>query len=56
LTPQHAKDYLKLLAENIHRFAAHGDIKDSEQADAAFSFGPTGQGNLRYLIDQNPQY
>lgn len=44
LTPQHAKRLLKAIGENIHRFEmAHGEIKDSEQAQLPLSFGPTGQ-------------
>jgi hypothetical protein len=44
LTPQHAKRLLKALGENIHRFeAAHGEIKEFEQAPLPLNFGPTGQ-------------
>jgi hypothetical protein len=44
LTPQHAKRFLKALAENIHRFEAnHGEIKDSEMPQMPMNFGPTGQ-------------
>jgi len=44
LTPQHAKRLLKAIGENIHRFeAAHGEIKDTEQAPIPLNFGPTGQ-------------
>ncbi len=44
LTPQHAKRLLKALGENIHRFeAAHGHIKETEQAPIPLSFGPAGQ-------------
>lgn len=44
LTPQHAKRLLKAMAENISRFeAAHGEIKEVEQAPIPLNFGPTGQ-------------
>ena len=44
LTPQHAKRFLKALAENINRYeTAHGEIKDSEQPQIPLNFGPTGQ-------------
>lgn len=44
LTPQHAKRLLMALGENIHRFeSAHGEIKEAEQQQLPFSFGPTGQ-------------
>lgn len=44
LTPQHAKRLLMALGENIHRFeSAHGEIKEVEQQQLPFSFGPTGQ-------------
>ena len=44
LTPQHAKRLLKAIADNIHRFeAAHGEIKETEQASIPLNFGPAGQ-------------
>jgi len=44
LTPQHAKRFMKALAENINRFEnAHGKIKDFEQPQIPMNFGPTGQ-------------
>jgi len=44
LTPQHAKRLLMALGENIHRFeSAHGEIKEAEQPQLPFTFGPTGQ-------------
>lgn len=44
LTPQHAKRFLKALAENINRFEqANGDIKDVEQPHIPLNFGPAGQ-------------
>lgn len=44
LTPQHAKRFMKALAENITRFEnAHGKIKDFDQPQIPMNFGPTGQ-------------
>jgi len=44
LTPQHAKRFMKALAENVSRFEeAHGEIKDYEQPPVPMNFGPTGQ-------------
>ena len=44
LTPQHAKRLVKALNDNVRRFeAAHGEIKDYEQAPMPLNFGPTGQ-------------
>ncbi|HMP93676.1 MAG TPA: DUF3467 domain-containing protein [Phnomibacter sp.] len=45
MTPQHAKRFMKALAENIGRFeAAHGDIQDLEQVEIPMNFGgPTAQ-------------
>ena len=44
LTPQHAKRFMKALAENVKRFEnAHGNIKDYEQPSIPMNFGPTGQ-------------
>ncbi|RAV29851.1 DUF3467 domain-containing protein [Sinomicrobium soli] len=44
LTPQHAKRFLKALADNVHRFeSAHGEIKDYEQPPVPLNFGPAGE-------------
>ncbi|MGO4770783.1 DUF3467 domain-containing protein [Flavobacterium sp. W22_SRS_FK3] len=44
LTPQHAKRLLRAIGENIQRFeAAHGEIKETEQAPIPLNFGPAGQ-------------
>lgn len=44
LTPQHAKRFLKALADNVHRFEqAHGEIKDYDQPPVPMNFGPTGE-------------
>ncbi|THD66421.1 DUF3467 domain-containing protein [Robertkochia marina] len=44
LTPQHAKRFLKALADNVNRFEqAHGEIKDYEQPPIPLNFGPTGE-------------
>lgn len=44
LTPQHAKRLVKALNDNVKRFeSAHGEIKDYEQPQIPFNFGPTGQ-------------
>ncbi|MFI2743827.1 DUF3467 domain-containing protein [Zhouia sp. PK063] len=45
LTPQHAKRFLKAMADNVNRFEkAHGEIKDYEQPQIPpISFGPTGE-------------
>jgi hypothetical protein len=45
MTPQHAKRFMKAMAENIARFeAAHGDIQDLEQVEIPMNFGgPTAQ-------------
>jgi hypothetical protein len=44
LTPQHAKRLLRAIGENISRFeAAHGEIKEAEQAPIPLNFGPAGQ-------------
>jgi len=44
LTPQHAKRFMKALAENVSRFEkAHGEIKDYDQPPIPMNFGPTGQ-------------
>ena len=44
LTPQHAKRFLKALADNVNRFEqAHGEIKDYEQPPMPLNFGPTGE-------------
>ncbi|SRR5690625_699946 len=44
LTPQHAKRFLKALADNVQKFEqAHGEIRDFEKAPIPMNFGPTGQ-------------
>ncbi|MBL4887059.1 MAG: DUF3467 domain-containing protein [Flavobacteriaceae bacterium] len=44
LTPQHAKRFLKALAENVQRFEnANGEIKDYEQPPIPLNFGPAGE-------------
>jgi len=44
LTPQHAKRFMKALADNINKFEnSHGEIKDYEQPPVPMNFGPTGQ-------------
>jgi hypothetical protein len=44
LTPQHAKRFMKALAENIKRFEKqHGEIKEFDQPNIPMNFGPTGQ-------------
>jgi hypothetical protein len=45
MTPQHAKRFMKALAENIARFeAANGQIQDLEQVEIPMNFGgPTAQ-------------
>ncbi len=44
LTPQHAKRFVKALAENINRFeSVYGEINDYEQPPTPMNFGPTGQ-------------
>jgi len=44
LTPQHAKKFLKALADNVQRFEnVHGTIKDYEQPPIPINFGPTGE-------------
>ncbi len=44
LTPQHAKRFVKALAENIKRFeSSHGEIKEFEQPNIPMNFGPAGQ-------------
>jgi len=44
LTPQHAKRFLKAMAENIHRYElANGEIKDTEQPQVPLNFGTAGQ-------------
>ena len=44
-TPQHAKRFMKALAENIERYeAGNGSIKDLEQIEIPMNFGgPTAQ-------------
>ena len=44
ITPQHAKRFLKALADNVQRFEnAHGEIKDYQQPPVPINFGPTGE-------------
>lgn len=44
LTPQHAKRFMKALAENISKFEkTHGVIKEFDQPQIPMNFGPTGQ-------------
>ena len=44
LTPQHAKRFMKALAENINKFEkVHGTIKEFDQPQIPMNFGPTGQ-------------
>lgn len=44
LTPQHAKRFLKALADNVHRFEkTHGEIKDFDQPSIPLNFGPSGE-------------
>lgn len=44
LTPQHAKRFLKALADNVHRFEkTHGEIKDFDQPTIPLNFGPSGE-------------
>ena len=45
MTPQHAKRFMKAIAENISRFEdAHGHIQDLEQVEIPMNFGgPTAQ-------------
>lgn len=44
LTPQHVKRFLHALNENVARYeAAHGEIKESDQAQMPLNFGPAGQ-------------
>lgn len=39
-TPQHAKRFMKALAENVQRYeAANGQIKDLEEVQLPFNFG-----------------
>ncbi len=44
-TPQHAKRFMKALAENVNRFeASNGKIQDLEDVQLAMNFGaPTAQ-------------
>ncbi len=42
LTPQHAKQLMKALADNVHKFEQeYGEIKDNEQAPIPMNFGGT---------------
>ncbi len=41
MTPQHAKRLMKALIDNVKRYEAqNGIIKDQEQANMPFNFGP----------------
>lgn len=45
LTPQHAKRFMKALADNINRFeAANGKVQDLDEIEIPFNFGgPTAK-------------
>lgn len=45
LTPQHAKRFMRALADNIKKFEqANGEIEDNEKVpNIPLNFGPTGQ-------------
>lgn len=45
LTPQHAKRFMKALAENVHKYESiNGTIKDLEEIQLPMTFGgPTAQ-------------
>lgn len=44
LTPQHAKRFMKAMADNVHRYEkAHGEIKDQDMPPIPLNFGPTGK-------------
>lgn len=43
-TPQHAKRFMKALADNVQKYEAiNGSIKDLEEMQLPMNFGPTGQ-------------
>lgn len=43
-TPQHAKRFMKALADNVQKYEAiNGSIKDLEDMQLPMSFGPAGQ-------------
>lgn len=43
-TPQHAKRFMKALADNVQKYEAiNGTIKDLEDMQLPMSFGPAGQ-------------
>lgn len=44
LTPQHAKRFMKALNDNIDKYEAlNGPVKDLDDLQLPFSFGPTGE-------------
>lgn len=44
LTPQHAKRFLKAMADNIARYEkAHGEIEEFEPPQIPLNFGPAGE-------------
>lgn len=45
LTPQHAKRFMKAMADNIKKFEqAHGEIEDNDKMpNIPLNFGPTGE-------------
>lgn len=44
LTPQHAKRFLKALADNVGKFErSNGEIKDYEHPSIPLNFGPMGE-------------
>lgn len=44
LTPQHAKKFLKAMADNVQRFEqSHGTIQDYEQPNFPMNLGPAGE-------------
>lgn len=43
-TPQHAKRFMKAIAENVQRYEYNnGEIKDLEEVQIPMTFGPSGQ-------------
>ena len=61
LTPQHAKKFLKALADNVERFEkANGHIKDYDQPPIPLNFGPTGEAWFKLTTISNtwgfPEY
>lgn len=44
LTPQHAKRFMKALADNVQKYESiHGSIKDLDDLALPMNFGPAGQ-------------